>query len=342
MGKTKKIFIKRPFIHYVIIAAYILAPLVNILLLRYFRDIPYSAIFERLFEGYGVLASLWLLTAPLVGIGFLFIHRVSWYLFLGHSSVILIDYIFKWSTQPAYYWQHIPRVHQFLMMTGNLALIFVIGYIIQRDFRAPYFQALPRSWRESKRIPIRHVISVNGEERKVNDLSQGGCFIAEPGLKLEAGDRVSLDFESDTLSIRCQGEIRRRTPDGFGVQFLGLPFRKRHDIKHMLKKRFSLRYEVDIAGTWTFDAARRDATVMNISSGGCYLRTEVTDIQAGMQGRVEFDLKGHRFLFNAAVVWINAVEKHEKPVGFGLRFVRRHARMVKSILKLYGKRVLTR
>jgi Tfp pilus assembly protein PilZ len=342
MGTNKKTFIKRPFLHYVIIAAYILAPVVNLVLLRMFMDIPFSTVIENLFKGYGILACLWLFTAPLVGIGFLFVHRVSWYLFLSHSSVILIDYILKWATQPAYYWQNIPRTHQFLMMAGNLALLLVIGYVIQRDFRAPYFQALPRSWRESKRIPIRHVISVNGTEQRITDLSQGGCFIAEPELGLQPGERVSLAFESDTLSIQCQGEIRRAAPDGYGVQFLGLPAGKRRDIKRMLKKRFSLRYEVNLDCTWSFDSRKRNATILNISNGGCYLGTDVSGIEPGTYGNIAFTLRDRGYHFIAKVAWINDALKHEKPAGFGVQFTHRHARTVRAILRSYGKRVLTR
>jgi Tfp pilus assembly protein PilZ len=228
------------------------------------------------------------------------------------------------------------------MMAGNLALLFVIGYVIQRDFRAPYFQALPRSWRESKRIPIKHVIRVNDQERRISDLSQGGCFIAEPGLGLLAGNRVPLAFESDTLRIKCLGEIRRVSPEGYGVQFLGLPAGKRRDIRLMLKKRFSLRYEVNLDCTWSFDSKKRDATILNISKGGCYLSTSMSGIEPGIYGNIAFVLKSRSYHFIARVVWINETVKHEKPVGFGVQFTHRHTRTVKAILRSYGKRVLTR
>jgi hypothetical protein len=70
---------------------YILAPVANILGLSIFMNAPFSAIISNFFKGYGILAGIWLLTAPFVGIGFLFVHRVSWYVFIGHSSLILID-----------------------------------------------------------------------------------------------------------------------------------------------------------------------------------------------------------------------------------------------------------
>ncbi|MBW8003678.1 MAG: hypothetical protein FVQ80_16985 [Planctomycetes bacterium] len=117
--KGLKTNIKRPWIHYIIIIAYITAPLANILLLVLIAKLPLATIVHRLFKGYGLLAGLWLLTAPLVGIGLYFIHRISWYIFLGHSSLILIDYILKWAIKPVFYWRTVPTFHQFLLLTGK-------------------------------------------------------------------------------------------------------------------------------------------------------------------------------------------------------------------------------
>ncbi len=122
--KGLKTNIKRPWIHYIIIIAYITAPFANILLLVLMAKLPLATIVHRLFKGYGLLAGLWLLTAPLVGIVLYFIHRISWYVFLGHSSLILIDYILKWAIKPVFYWRTVPTFHQFLLLTGNVVLVF--------------------------------------------------------------------------------------------------------------------------------------------------------------------------------------------------------------------------
>ena len=50
------------------------------------------------------------------------------------------------------------RASTILILAGNLALVGLVGYIIQKDFRSPYLQVLNRSWRERKRIPIYHTI----------------------------------------------------------------------------------------------------------------------------------------------------------------------------------------
>ncbi len=342
MDKGMKKVIKRPFAHYIIIIIYILAPIANILQLSLFMHIPLSGIVHKFFEGYGILAGIWLLTAPFVGIGFLFVHKISWYVFVGHSCLILVDYIMKWVIRPSFYWQNIPNLHNFIMMTGNLILVFIIGYIIQKDFRAPYFQALPRRWRESKRIPIYHTIIVNGEKSKISDLSQGGCFIPEPDLNLRVGDSISLNFISESLTIDCKGEVRRQIPEGFGIQFFGLSGKKKRDIKRMLKKRFALRYKVDLACTWISDDRKRYSKIINISSGGCYIQTDVHDLKKGVSGEIEFDVNKRHFLLPSTIIWINLSGQHEKPIGFGLKFSHKQLKLLKLIMRQYGKLELTR
>jgi hypothetical protein len=321
---------------------YVLTPIANILLLSFFMHIPLSGVISKFFEGYGILVGICLLTAPIVGIGFLFVHKISWYVFVGHSSLFLVDYIMKWALRPSFYWRNIPNLHNLIMLTGNLILLFIIGYIIQKDFRAPYFQALPRSWREHKRIPIYHMIRLNGEKSKINDLSQGGCFIQEPQLNLKVGDKISLNFQSESLTIDCKGEVRRQVPMGFGIQFLGLSVRTRRDIKRMLKKRFTLRYEVDLACAWISVGRKRGSKMLNISKGGCYIQTDVHDLEEGITGDIEYDVDKHHFLLPATIAWINLSGQHEKPIGFGAQFSHKQQKLLKLIMSKYGKLRLTR
>lgn len=332
--------IKRPLILYVIVIAYVVAPLANIALLRAFAGIPLSLIIQRMIRGYGPLASIWLFTAPLVGIGFYFVHAVSWYVFVGHSGLILVDYAFKWVTRPSYYLGSVGGLYNMLMLTGNLLLVVVIGYVVQKHFRAPYFQALPRSWRESTRIPIHQWILVNGQSRRTTDMSEGGCFVADPGSDLRIGDRLSLRFHAGNLAIECNGEVMRQTQRGHGVRFMSLPSSDKREIKRTLKKRFPLRYEVDLACTWRCDGTARVGRVLNVSTGGCYVGTEVGDLTEGMPGEVIIHDFGQTL--PAEVVWINSTSKYEKPIGFGCRFSRKHIGLVRILKRRCGQLVLTR
>ena len=245
MGRVK-VIIKRPASHYIIIVTYIFAPLVNVILINILGDVSYSLIIRNFFNGFGLFAGLWLITAPLVGIGFFFVHKISWYIFIGHSCLILLDFIVKWLGRPLYYLKTISGSHNILMLIGNLLLIIIVGYIIQKDFRAPYFQALQRHWRESSRIPINHVIMIDGINMKTNDLSPGGCFalVDEKNLDLERDHSIS--FKSDKLEISCLGQIMRQTENGYGIMFKNITKHQKMDIHHFLKKRFALRQKINV------------------------------------------------------------------------------------------------
>ncbi len=343
MKKPKTVF-KRPWLHHVIIIVYIAAPFVNILLLRLFLNVPFSVIFSRLFAGYGILATVWLVTAPIVGISLYFVNRLSWYVFLGHSGIILLDFVYKWATRPAYYLRTVPGFHNILILFGNLALVGLVGYIIQKDFRSPYLQVLNRSWRERKRIPIYHTISIDGAPRIVSDLSTGGCFIVEEGTSRAMGSRVKLWFSSDTLRIECMGEIMRGTGEGYGIRFIGLASAKRRDIARMLRKRFFLRHKVDIPCSMVFADREREATMFDLSRGGCYVQAEIADIIPGLAGivRVRLPENARSFVLPGKAVWINSAGENREPVGFGFKFDRAQGRFLRLAALQYGQGMLIR
>ena len=328
-----RVVIKRPLIHYFISLGYILAPIINILLLVFVARIGLGDILDRLFKGYGTLAGIWLLTAPVVGIGLYFVHKISWYIFLGHSSLILIDYVLKWIRIPGYYWLSVSGIHQILLLTGNLVLVIVIGFIIQKDFRAPYFQVLPRGWRISRRVPIRHFIQLNGQRAPITDLSISGCFVAEPERALAIGEKVLIDFEADTLRVECRGDVMRKTPGGYGIRFLSLDSRGKRDIRRMIKKRFPFRYAVDISGSWISDGRETAVTILDISNTGSYLQADLEGIAEGQGGELVFSFHNRERRLPASVIWLNQRELHEKPVGFGVRFVSNEKKIVGRIVQ---------
>ena len=336
--------IKRPWLHHVIIICYIGAPFANILLLKAFLHVSFRTIFVNLAAGYGILATLWLLTAPIVGVSLYFVTRFSWYVFLGHSGIILVDYIVKWATRPAYYLRTVPGFHNILLFTGNIALVAIVAYIIQRDFRAPYLQVLNRHWRERKRIPIYHTIALDGQSRIMNDLSTGGCFVLEECLDRKPGGKVKLHFLSNTLDIECMGEIMRVTGTGLGIRFMHMAPAKRRDIARMLKNRFALRQKVDIPCTWVFRGEESGSRMVDLSSGGCYLQAQLAGLSDGVEGelRVVFPHNKRSFSLLGQVVWINHTGAHEKPVGFGFRFLHKQARFMKEATLRYGQGMLVR
>jgi Tfp pilus assembly protein PilZ len=341
--KPKAVF-KRPWLHHVIIIVYIAAPIVNILLLRLFLNVSFGVIFSQLFAGYGILATVWLVTAPIVGISLYFVNRLSWYVFLVHSGLILLDFIYKWATRPAYYLRTVPGFHNILILAGNLALVALVAYIIQKDFRSPYIQVLNRNWRERKRIPIYHMISLDGAPREVSDLSTGGCFVVEKGTSRAMGSRVELSFSSDILQIECTGEVMRGTGEGYGIRFMSLAAAKRRDIARMLRKRFSLRHKVELPCTLVVAQQEREAMMLDLSSSGCYVQAGTAGLQQGSAGalRVRLPDDARTFLFPGKAVWINSTGEDEKPVGLGFQFDRRQGRFLKVAALRHGKGVLIR
>ena len=335
---------KRPLLHHLIIILYIAAPFANILLLRVFLGVPLARILSRITAGYGMLATIWLFSAPLIGIALYFANRFSWYLFLAHSSLILIDFIIKWASRPVYYAKTVPGLMNILIVAGNLALIVLIGYIIQRNFRSPYFQVLNRSWRERKRIPIHHTVLLDGVTLVADDLSSLGCFVREPGSSRAVGSRVDIRFLSDSLTIECPGEIMRVIDTGLGIRFVGLPPPQKRDIDRMLRKRFTLRQKVDLACTCTVAEGERAATMLNLSRGGCYLQSPVEGLREEEHGFVSLKIQGNGRSYNVPgrVVWVNHAGLHEKPVGFGWQFDRTQRAMMRYITLHFGQGMLIR
>lgn len=248
MKMPKPVF-KRPWLHHVIIVGYIVAPFANILLMRLFLKVPLRVILTNLFAAYGVLATAWLVTAPIVGISLYFVSRFSWYLFLGHSGFILMDFIVKWASRPSFYLKTVPGIQNLLLLLGNVALVGFVAFILQRDFRAPYFQVLNRGWRAQKRSPMSFTVDLDGRAAVASSLSTSGCFVVDRQANRATGGRIRLSLPVDSRKIECRGDIMRATPDGFGIRFVGLTVEDKRDISRMMRKHLDAGRKVGVAGS---------------------------------------------------------------------------------------------
>ena len=278
MSNPETVF-ARPWWHHLLIMTYVAAPFANILLVRLFLDVPLSVILRRLGAGFGIPATIWLFTAPLVGVSLYLVRRLSWYVFLAHGSLILVDFLVKWASRPMHYLQTVPSALQVLILAGNLALVVLIGCVVRKDFRSPYLDVLRRRWREREHVPIQHTVLLDGVPRTMSDLTTGGCFIVEEGMSRTTGSRVHVSFSSDTLRIECTGEIVRRTAEGYGIVFVDLAPAGKIAIARLLKNRFSSRLKVDLPCSLVFADTARNATILDLSPGGCYVRAETTDVR---------------------------------------------------------------
>jgi hypothetical protein len=288
-----------------------------------------------MFNYYSPVTAIWLLTAPLVAIGLYFVHRISWYIFLGHAGFLIIGDIAITIMKPVLY--------NFMMLFGNLALVVIVGFIVQRNFRAPYFQALPRSWREKKRLPIEHVINLNGKPCKVTDLSETGCFVAGKEQMFEIGEGVYVHFNSESVEIKAGGEIARETEDGYGIRFVALTSKAKKDIKKMIKNRYALRYAVNLEATWVAEGKETSGTVINISKTGLYFNSEIMSAIVNQLGRISIRVGDSDFYIPAIVVWINqSPGKYCKPEGFGIKFNHAQRKIMEKIRKEIQNLELTR
>ena len=339
--KVKPI-IKRPRIHYLFIFGYLLAPVANIILLWAFTHLPLDVIMQRLWRGYGPLATIWLFTAPIIGLSLFFVHKITWYAFIAHSSLILIDFAIKWIAGPGFYAATIDSWMNVLIFAGNLLLVAVIGYIVQRDFRAPYFQVLQRHWREKRRIPISHVISLDGTEYPISDLSVGGCFVTGESLEFNPGDSYTVDLVAGEFHFQCSGRVMRVAPAGVGIMFLRLSFLKKRQLSKFLRLRFGLRYRVDFQGTWTLRAASLRVKILDLSRGGAYVEAPTAHVEVGVPCELNFNIADHTYELKSRVAWLNSEGNFDKPVGFGLMFVPSQYLMIRHLVKHHGVLTLIR
>jgi hypothetical protein len=343
-----KTILKRPWVHHAIIWGYIVAPVANVLLVSFFLHVPVATVVQRLARGYGTLGAAWLLTAPLMGIALYVVNRFVWYLFLAHSSLVFVDFVLKWVARPLLFLHTIPPLNHLVIACGNLALVGLVGYIIQRDFRAPYFQVLQRSFREHRRLPIRHQISLGGFPALIDDLSITGCFVPAPlegpsgPIALNAGDDVVISFRSATLTLETRGRVMRVTPGGWGIRFLSLDRREKKDLRRLLRNRYGLRYLVNLPAEWMINHEGHAGRLFDVSTSGCFVATDTPPIDRGVPAVVAIDVAGTRVTSRGKVVWLNRAARDDKPVGFGLHFGKPQGRLVRLVKRRLGRPEMTR
>lgn len=305
------------------------------MLIKIIEHISFDQIIRNFFHGFGLVAGLWLMTAPLVGIGLFLISKVSWYVFIGHSSLMLIDFVYKWASRPVYFVKTVPGFFNVQILLGNILLMLIVGYVIRKDFRAPYFQALQRYWRESKRIPIHHIIKIDNIEMKVDNLSTGGCFVIKSTDELDINKEYDISFKSDRLEIACRGIIMRQTDSGYGIMFKEISTRQKRDIHHFLKKRFSLRQQIELQGKWINDGISKDVKLLNVSQGGCFIETDLIEIREKDSGSLMIKIDEKEHYIHGNVTWMNHKGEHNKPNGFGCAFRVNHKKLMKQIVDEY-------
>ena len=319
MSAGLKPLFKRPWSHHVIIVCYIAAPLVNIALLKVFLNVSFATVFSNLVAGYGILATIWLFSAPIVGIALYFVKRFSWYLFLCHSGLILLDFVVKWATRPDTICGQSPGSTT-SFFSGESCSCRRGGVHPPEGLRAPYFQVLNRSWRERSRIPIHHTVTIDGQSRVMSDLSTGkGCFVLEP-----VAPRPGRHSHSFFRELHAERRMHGGGHEGDGG-------RPRHSIRPTPRRRkgemsagsstkaCSLRQKVDIPCAFVFHGEEFDSRVVDVSRAGCYLQGQFAGLEVGSEAALKVALSGTgpHYSLSGRVAWINPGGAYGRPAGSG-------------------------
>jgi hypothetical protein len=280
---------------------------------------------SQYFSLFGYLGGTLILLYPVVAIFLYFVTRISWYIFIVHGILVVIENIYRIS-----YHQH--TFYHLAMLGFVLIFSAIVLFALQKNFRSPYFHVIARSFRRTNRIPIDHQIQVDGTRYRVNDFSDGGCFIPDPKADLKLGKIVAIQFKSEKLHIACRGEVVRSDEDeGFGIRFLDLNKEDRNDINNMIINRYSIRYEVNIPCTWEEDDIKQVGALINISAHGCFIQADGTSFNVGDQGIIRAAIGKEEVLIIGVIKWIQPQEKDGKPSGIGIRYKRAQSKLLHHI-----------
>ena len=201
---------KRPLPHHFIIVSYIATPLVNLALVSLSLGIPLQLAAGRVLAGYGPLVAAWLATAPVAGACLYLLNRASWYIFLVHAGISFRGRHDHRSALARRCVRH-PSAFPSLVSRGNVIRIAFVGYVLQRDVRAPYFHILQRSFRAARRLSLTVPIILDGEAFRTADPSPGGSFVARPAPQRGAGSGLASGWMRRT-EVRCAGQVMRSSP----------------------------------------------------------------------------------------------------------------------------------
>lgn len=318
MNSPARAPINRPLLLYVILVCYVSAP-IAVLGLFWHSGGGLPAAVQGLFKVCGPVATALLLVAPVVGVAVFFVFRATWYAFIGHGSLILLNTLVTWIAGPRYNAMTVGSSYQLTMLAGNLMVFATVVLACRRDFRAPYFRSERRGWRRSLRISLRHFVTIDGHQRKITDISTDGCFVAEPDAALAVGQTVSIEFRSRKLRLVCQGGIVKERADGYGVRFLSLPAPIRRDITRAIKRRSAPREECSVPCTITLGGTVQSGVVCDLSPGGCFIQTSLGSLRQRATGSVI--VAGVRMPVPLRVVWSGIGGMKEKPTGIGAKFI---------------------
>lgn len=162
--------------------------------------------------------------AVVAGFGLLKIRWYGWYAFLFSNFTIA----YQTAVALAYYSESNFKTVIFLV---TFLVQIVLGYIIGREIRVPYFFPRIRWWESDPRykLSVQAKISQESEREKnlegeIMDISLTGCFVKTHAYFVP-DEVITLDFSLFEKPVQCKGRVVWRTestvthPKGIGVKF---------------------------------------------------------------------------------------------------------------------------
>jgi PilZ domain len=227
---------KRPFPHHLVIATYIATPAIDLVVMSLALAIPMGAAASRLLSGYGPLVAAWMITAPAAGACLYLLNRASWYIFLAHAGIMLAASAVTFGVRGLGDISSIPRLSQDMFLAGNVIRLAFVGYVLQKDFRAPYFHILQRRFRGARRLALRIPVMLDGQACMTEDVSAAGCFVGRPVPPRGVGKWVAVQMDCGGTEVKCKGQVMRSLPSGLGVRFVGLSRAERRALRLLLAR----------------------------------------------------------------------------------------------------------
>jgi len=332
--------IKRPLLHHLIILGYFLAPVVNVLIFIKMNDYPLWFVLDNFFRFFKLFGGILIILMPFIALSLYVVNKYSFYVFLLHSLLVLLDNFIK-------IFSHFS-MYQFGLLLGSIILFVAIYYILQKDFRAPYFQVLGRTFREKNRVPIHHFISATLGTKKtrkipINDISPGGCYITEKFSNIYIGQKFDLEFNAQNFNFLTQAEIVRIDQNGFGVRFQNLTKELEKEIDLFVKTRFALRYKVNFAAILTLKKKKIAGRLIDVSDTGSFFQPDNDQLKfldksnKGDAIHLSFVYNNETIDLEGNIVWFQPNPSLNKPIGCALNFNKKFRKKLNPITKEISK-----
>jgi hypothetical protein len=210
---------KRPVEIRLIVALYLLSPLINVLHTAYWSDASVAAVVRYALWPENALSTSLILMGPVVALGVYSGRLWGLVLFLLHAGAILTH-------NTVLLFRHESGAIGSIIAVDVVVFAAVV-YVLQRDMRAPYLSREARGWRGAERIIRELPLEIVHQAQRITgvtiNVSRTGALVRlhAPEPQLENDAQVMLVFHFETTPLTLPARIVRVGPHNktLGVRF---------------------------------------------------------------------------------------------------------------------------